>query len=286
MRAVQRIFAGDVQGCADELGDLVARIENEIGRDYELWLVGDVVNRGPASLRALQQLRALQDGGRARVVLGNHDLSLLRVAYGQRDLAPDDTFQEVLEAGDAESWLEWVRGWPLVESGRLGAQDFAMVHASVAPGWSLDELAANARRVEERLRESRREAKRLLAAKPSDDPDADVLARLTRARSVDARGRWSSREPATPGDAWHRRWSALDPRYGVVYGHWATQGLHVAPNLRGLDTGCVYHGAYGDRYLTAWLPSGDDATPFAIPDERFWRIPGRLRRPRLRRENG
>jgi bis(5'-nucleosyl)-tetraphosphatase (symmetrical) len=283
---VQRIFVGDVQGCADEFGDLVARVENEIGRDYELWLVGDVVNRGPASLRALQKLRALQDGGRARVVLGNHDLSLLRVAYGQRDLVADDTFQDVLEAGDAESWLEWVRGWPLVEAGRLGAQDFAMVHASVAPGWSLDQLAANARRVEERLRESRREAKRLLAAKPGDDPDADVLARLTRARSVEARGRWSSREPATPDDAWHRRWSARDPAYGVVYGHWATQGLHVARNLRGLDTGCVYHGAYGDRYLTAWLPSHDDATPFAVPDERFLRIPGRGRRPRLRSGNG
>jgi bis(5'-nucleosyl)-tetraphosphatase (symmetrical) len=282
---VQRVFAGDVQGCADELGDLVARIENEIGRDYELWLVGDVVNRGPASLRALQQLRALHDGGRARVVLGNHDLSLLRVAWGQRDLASDDTFQEVLEAGDADAWLEWVRGWPLVETDRLGAQDFAMVHASVVPGWSIEELAANARRVEARLRESRREAKRLLAAKPTDDPDADLLARLTRARSVDARGRWSSREPAAPGDAWHRRWAAQDPKYGVVYGHWATQGLHVATNLRGLDTGCVYHGAYGDRWLTAWLPSRDDATPFAVPDERFWRIPGRGRRPRLRREN-
>ena len=255
------------------------------GRDFELWLVGDVVNRGPASLRALQQLRALHDGGRARVVLGNHDLSLLRVGYGQRDLAPGDTFQDVLEAADADAWLEWVRSWPLVETGRLGAQDFAMVHASVAPGWSLEQLAARARRVEARLRESRREAERLLAARPEDDPDADVLARLTRARSVDARGRWSSREPASPEDAWHRRWAAQDPDYGVVYGHWATQGLHVARNLRGLDTGCVYHGQYGDRFLTAWLPADDDATPFAVPDERFWRVAARGRGARVRDEN-
>jgi bis(5'-nucleosyl)-tetraphosphatase (symmetrical) len=282
---VQRIFAGDVQGCADELGDLVARAENEFGRDFELLLVGDVVNRGPSNLRALHQLRALHDAGRMRVVLGNHDLSLLRVAWGLRDLMPDDTFQDVLEARDAESWLEWVRSWPLVETGRVGAQDFALVHASVTPGWSLDELAAHARRVEARLRESRKEAKRLLAAKPGDDPDAEVLACLTRARSVDARGRWSSREPATPADAWHRRWSAHDPAYGVVYGHWATQGLHVAPMLRGLDTGCVYHGAYGDRHLTAWLPSDDCAEPFAVPDDKFWSIPGRTRRSRLRGEN-
>ena len=282
---MQRIFAGDVQGCADELGDLVARVEHAFGRDFELWLVGDLVNRGPSNLRVLEQVRALQDDGRARVVLGNHELSLLRVAYGQRPLASGDTLQEVLEASDAESWLEWVRGLPLVETGRLGAQHFAMVHASVAPGWSLDDLAAGARRVEARLRESRREAERLLAARPEDDPDADVLGRLTRARSVDARGRWSSREPASPKDAWHRRWAAQDPDYGVVYGHWATQGLHVARNLRGLDTGCVYHGAYGDRFLTAWLPADDDAAPFAVPDERFWRVAARGRGARSRSEN-
>ena len=282
---MQRIFIGDVQGCADELGDVAARAERSFGRDFELWLVGDTVNRGPASLLVLQRLRALHDEGRARVVLGNHDLSLLRVAYGQREFVAGDTFRDVLEATDAESWLEWVRSWPLVASGQLGDQDFAMVHASVAPGWSLEKLEANARRVEARLHESRREAKRLLAAKPGDDPDADVLARLTRARSVDALGRWSSREPGTPDDAWHRRWSTHDPDYGVVYGHWATQGLHVARNLRGLDTGCVYHGAFGDRHLTAWLPPPDAATPFEVPDEHFWRIPGRERRSHNRSEN-
>jgi bis(5'-nucleosyl)-tetraphosphatase (symmetrical) len=282
---VQRIFVGDVQGCADELGEVIARAEREFGRDFELWLVGDTVNRGPASLRVLQRLRALHDEGRARIVLGNHELSLLRVAYGQREVLAGDTFQDVLEAADAEMWLGWVRSWPLVASGRLGEQDFAMVHASVAPGWSRGVLEANARRVEARLRGSRLEAERLLAAKPGDDPDADLLARLTRARSVDARGHWSSREPATPDDAWHRRWLAHDPDYGVVYGHWATQGLHVARNLRGLDTGCVYHGAFGDRHLTAWLPPHDATAPFAVPDDHFWHISGRERQPRVRDEN-
>jgi bis(5'-nucleosyl)-tetraphosphatase (symmetrical) len=279
---VQRIFVGDVQGCADELGDLLARAVASFGREFELWLVGDLVNRGPANLRVLEQVRTLQSEGRARVVLGNHELSLLRVAFGQRQIAFDDTFQEVLESKHADTWLEWARMLPLVEADVLGAKRFAMVHASVAPGWSLADLSAHASRVEERLRESRREAKRLLAAKPSEDADADVLARLTRARSIDARGRWSSREPASPEDAWHRRWAAHDPDYGVVYGHWATQGLHVARNLRGLDTGCVYHGAYGDRFLTAWLPADDDAMPFAAPDERFWRIAARARDSRLR----
>jgi len=117
---VQRVFVGDVQGCADELGDLVGRTRASFGRDFELWLVGDVVNRGPANLRVLEQVRALQDEGRARVVIGNHELSMLRVAFGQRPIAFDDTFQDVLEATDADVWLEWVRRLPLVESGVLG----------------------------------------------------------------------------------------------------------------------------------------------------------------------
>ena len=75
-------------------------------------------------------------------------------------------------------------------------------------------------------------------------------------------------------------WRLRDPGFGVVYGHWARQGLHVSPGLRGLDTGCVHHGRGRDGVLTAWLPdsapsaSGD---PFAVPDERFWQVPAKRR---------
>jgi bis(5'-nucleosyl)-tetraphosphatase (symmetrical) len=272
---VQRIFVGDVQGCADELGDLLARARSSFGSEFELWLVGDLVNRGPANLRVLEMVRPLVDAGRAYCVLGNHEVSLLRVAAGLRELAEDDTFQDVLEAGG--DWLEWLRARPLAIADRLGHERFAMVHAAVAPGWSLDDLRAGARRVEARLAESAKEAKRLLKADPRDDDDADLLARTTRCRRVDERGRWSSREPERPEDAWHARWSATTTGYGVVCGHWATQGLYVAPRLRGLDTGCVYQGVWGERFLTAWLPAPDEERPFNVPDEHFWRIAARAR---------
>jgi bis(5'-nucleosyl)-tetraphosphatase (symmetrical) len=276
---VQRIFVGDVQGCASELDGLIERARAAYGGEYELWLVGDLVNRGPASLRALEQARALADAGRARVVLGNHEISLLRVAAGQRELARDDTFRDVLEAGG--DWIDWLRALPLVAIDRVGGQRFAMLHAASAPGWSLDELAARARRVEERLAASRADAGHLLDTDPRDGADADVLARLTRCRSVDASGRWSSREPKRTRDAWHRRWRDARPDFGIVYGHWATQGLHVEPLLRGLDTGCVYNGAWGERALTAWLPAHDAARPFDVPDARFWSVPARARYVRI-----
>jgi bis(5'-nucleosyl)-tetraphosphatase (symmetrical) len=279
---VQRIFAGDVQGCADELGDLIERARVAYGGEFELWLVGDLVNRGPASLRALEQVRALRDAGRAQTVLGNHELSLLRVAAGQRALERGDTFRDVLEAGG--DWIDWLRALPLVVADRIGGQRFALLHAASAPGWKLEDLVARARRVEQRLAASRDDAFRLLAADPRADADADALARVTRCRSVDERGRWSSRDPERARDAWHRRWREAHPDHAIVYGHWATQGLHVEPLLRGLDTGCVYHGLFGDRALTAWLPAPDDVRPFDVPDERFWRVPARARRTRIEPE--
>jgi bis(5'-nucleosyl)-tetraphosphatase (symmetrical) len=272
---VQRIFVGDVQGCADEFEQVIERARREFGDAFELWLVGDLVNRGPASRRVLERVRALDAAGRARVVLGNHELALLRVALGQRRPAPGDTFQDLLEGPDRDAWLDWIRSWPLAIADRLGAQRFAMVHAAVAPDWGLAELEARARRAEARLRRSLDSAAELLAAEPEQDADADVLARVTRCRSIDADGRWSSRPPARPKDAWHQRWAARAHEYGVVYGHWALQGLHVAPMLRGLDSGCVYNGAPRATFLTAWLPPVDAREPFRVPDEHFWRIPAR-----------
>ena len=70
-------------------------------------------------------------------------------------------------------------------------------------------------------------------------------------------------------------WSRRAPNYGVVYGHWALQGLHVARGLRGLDTGCVHHGRGRDGMLTAWLPPDESETPFELPDDHFWQIPAR-----------
>ena len=83
-------------------------------------------------------------------------------------------------------------------------------------------------------------------------------------------------ELAPPGyEAWHAAWSERGHAYGVVYGHWALQGLHVAPGLRGLDTGCVHHNPERDGTLTAWLPDGHADDPFALPDENFWHVPAR-----------
>lgn len=273
-------FVGDVQGCADELDELIERVAERAGGEVELWLVGDLVNRGPASLRVLTSVRALARAGRARVVLGNHDLALIRTHLGLRRATPLDTFGDVLGAQDAGELVEWLRRQPVAARGRLGETPFAMVHAAVHPDWSLAELEVHARAIEAVLGGPLDGARALLAGR-GDPALADALARLTTCRSATRDGAWSADEPGAPQSralgrvAWHALFAERRHGYGVVYGHWSLQGLHVAPLLRGLDTGCVHHGAGHEGRLTAWLPDPEDPSPFGVPDARFVQVGAR-----------
>lgn len=286
---MQRIFVGDVQGCAEELEALITRAGVEFGVDFELWVAGDLVNRGPDNRRALELVRDLVEVGRAKLILGNHDIFLIAAALGVWELRPADSLSDVLDADDVDEWIDWLRARPLVATGEISGQRFAMVHASTHPEWSLDTLVARAAEISERLSGSRSAARDFLASKIVPGSLRDDLGRLTRCRSVLPDGGWSSQEPVTPDAAWHAAWTKQGHDYGLVYGHWARQGLHFAPGLRGLDTGCVHHGRGQDGFLTAWLPDsplrpgpggsarGARSGPFDLPDDRIWQIPARRR---------
>jgi bis(5'-nucleosyl)-tetraphosphatase (symmetrical) len=284
---MQPIFVGDVQGCADELEALIARAKARFGDDFSLQVVGDVVNRGPDNLRALALVRTLVDAGRGEMVLGNHEIHLLSTAFGLRPLAPSDSLGDVLSAPDADDWIDWLRQRPLAVAGELAGQPYVMVHASVAPDWSLEDVLRHAREAAAPLAESKLSARHHLASSPDPGSPRDDLARLTRCRSIAPDGSWSSALPEPPARPWHALWSERGHDYGIVYGHWALQGLHVAPGLRGLDTGCVHHGRGRDGFLTAWVPTtvpgkgevarGRRIFDVPVPDECLWAIPARRR---------
>jgi bis(5'-nucleosyl)-tetraphosphatase (symmetrical) len=271
---VQRIFVGDVQGCADELEEILARARREYGDDFELWSVGDVVNRGPESHRALARVRERVEAGRGELVLGNHEIALLACWLGVREPQPTDTLDDLLERPDLDEWCEWLRRRPLARAGELGRRPFLMVHASVHPHWTREAALAEACDVEAQLgAPDRDELKRLLVQR------SDSLGRLVSCRSVLPNGGWSKELPELLAGAepWHAAWRREGHRYGIVYGHWSMQRLHVADGLRGLDTGCVHHERGRDGFLTAWLPDPRDADPFRAPDERFWHVRARRR---------
>jgi bis(5'-nucleosyl)-tetraphosphatase (symmetrical) len=136
---------GDVQGCDEALGRLLHTIDFSPSRDM-LYLLGDLVNRGPDSVAVLRRLMALN--GAARCVLGNHDLHALAVAAGVRKPSRMDTLQGLLAADDREALLAWLRQQNMA----LQAHGVLMVHAGVLPQWSASDTLAHAAELEVVLR--------------------------------------------------------------------------------------------------------------------------------------
>lgn len=227
-RQRRRVFVGDIQGCADELEELLDVIAFDPQRQ-ELIAVGDLVNRGPDSARVLRRLIDLG----ADSVLGNHDLHLLACAVGSRKPQPRDTIAPLLAAADRDELLDWLRQRPLVR----GWDDVVVVHAGLHPAWDAPEAVV--RPLEAAIRGG---------ALPLAD---ERLRFLTRVRHCDAQGN-RPQDDAHPGPGF----APWDDFYRgsriVVFGHWAVRGLVRRPRVRGLDTGCVWGGT-----LTAWLAEED-----------------------------
>ena len=136
---------GDLQGCLEPLKCLLDKVNFSPEHD-KLWCAGDIINRGPDSLETLRYVYNL--GNACITVLGNHDLHLLAIAYGDAQLKPSDTLQEILEAPDALLLLDWLRHQPLLyhENG------YTLVHAGIPPQWTLSKAQSLAKEVEQVLR--------------------------------------------------------------------------------------------------------------------------------------
>jgi len=237
---------GDVQGCFDTLMRLLVRVDFSAARD-RVWLVGDLVNRGPRSLEVLRWARAL--GDRAVCVLGNHDLHLIARALGVAGPKRRDTLDDVLRAHDGAELVDWLRARPLLHVEEVGERRVAMVHAGLLPWWSLDDAAREARALEATLAGSRDDAAALLRERGGARGEA--LQAFVRLRMLDERGRVSDYDGppdrAPPGLC---PWFATPDRRThdalIVFGHWSALGLYRGADVVGLDTGCVW-----GRALTA-----------------------------------
>jgi bis(5'-nucleosyl)-tetraphosphatase (symmetrical) len=250
---------GDVQGCCDEFEELLRRIHFSSDRD-RLWLVGDLVNRGPHSLRTLRLLRSLGDN--ALCVLGNHDLHLLAVALVDAKVRKRDTLSEVLAAPDRDALIEWLLHRPLAHyephRGDL------LVHAGVVPQWSAQLTMQLAQQVEQALRHGSHE---LLIHMYGDEPDhwrpdlsgierlRFVVNVLTRLRFITSQGRIDLKQSGKPETAqksefahkmllpWFKAPNRSTTDTRIVFGHWSALGLHREPGILALDTGCVWGGS-------------------------------------------
>ena len=253
---------GDVQGCYDELLDLLDRLGFDDARD-RLWLTGDLVNRGPRSLEVLRFVKGLGDA--ATTVLGNHDLHLLALATGQRRVRQRDSLHAVLAAADREELLAWLRRRPLLHhDAHLG---YTLVHAGLPPQWDLARATRCARELEAVLQEEAQS--QFFAHMYGDTPHTwspglsgwdrlrFITNAFTRLRYCRRDGSLALDTQAPPGSQplGCLPWFAFPDRASagkrIIFGHWSTLELHQrvdpAHGVIPLDNGCVWGG-----HLTAF----------------------------------
>ncbi|MDX1374386.1 MAG: symmetrical bis(5'-nucleosyl)-tetraphosphatase [Burkholderiales bacterium] len=263
---------GDLQGCYDELRELLARLAFDLRRD-RLWLVGDLVNRGPQSLEVLRFVRDL--GERAVSVLGNHDLHLICVFEGYEKLRKGDTLEAVLDAPDARELVDWLRARPMMHV----EGDHAMVHAGLLPQWTIDASRALAGEVERALAAPNygEFLAHLYGSAPERWDDSltgwdrlrVLVNAMTRMRFCTADGRMNVRAKGREAPAGYLPWFEARPARvepAIICGHWSTLGLKLSRRVAAIDTGCVWGGT-----LTALRLEDRTLTQLACPRHR---IPG------------
>lgn len=248
---------GDVQGCFEQLEQLLKRIRFDPVND-RLRFAGDLVNRGPRSLDVLRFVHALGDS--AISVLGNHDLHLLATANGRRSAAKGDTLDEILAAPDCAQLLDWLRHLPLMHENPDSG--LVLVHAGLSPQWTLDMARQCARELEAVIQGPRLDSflKHMYGNEPlrwNDDLKGYKRLRyitnaFTRMRYCRADGSLDFGEKRPPGRQREGLlpWFAVPQRRSrdaaIVFGHWATlqieQKLDPVFGVHHIDTGCVWGG--------------------------------------------
>lgn len=262
---------GDLQGCHAPLMRLLDRIDFIPGQ-HRLWLVGDLVNRGPDSLEVLRWVRA--QGDAVCTVLGNHDLHLLARASKRTTLRARDTLDPVLQASDADELIDWLRRRPLASFD--ASFDALLVHAGVPPGWDIATTLREAQRVEEVLCSP--DWRDLMGVLYGDKPDRwsptlsgynrlrFTINALTRMRFCRSDGSLDMKAKGPPGSQasglvpWYEHPQAAWGATRLVVGHWSALGCTRRANLVTLDTGC-----YWGRSLTALRLDRADAQPVSEP---------------------
>lgn len=242
---------GDLQGCFTAFQRLIDLIQFDPSQD-KLWLVGDIVNRGPDSLSLLRYIK--QAGDAMIMVLGNHDMHLLMVAAGVAKSHSGDTIQTILDASDHDELLHWLRHQKLFYT----EGQYAMVHAGLLPSWSISHAGQLAHEVENALCQD--DYQEIFAQIYGNEPNywqdewsgyirlRVIVNAMTRMRICTSDGRMNL---AFKGDrqsipSGYLPWFDLPGRasqqHTLICGHWSTLGLYLTDNLIALDTGCVWDG--------------------------------------------
>ncbi|MBT5332234.1 MAG: symmetrical bis(5'-nucleosyl)-tetraphosphatase [Porticoccaceae bacterium] len=245
---------GDIQGCYDELQLLLEKVDFDPDKDV-LWSCGDMVNRGPKSLKTLRFCKSL--GSAFWGVLGNHDLHLLAVARGHRKTRSADTFEKILTAPDREELLGWIRTLPLFHYD--AEHNVALVHAGVPPTWGLKKCLELSEEISQTLLSDQCDL--FLQNMYGNDPASwdkslqgperwrCITNYFTRMRFCSPEGKLELKTTSGPKSApkgyapWYQHKSKLMKKVPILFGHWAAlMGQTDNNQAIALDTGCAWGG--------------------------------------------
>ncbi|MCP4698505.1 MAG: symmetrical bis(5'-nucleosyl)-tetraphosphatase [Gammaproteobacteria bacterium] len=270
---------GDIQGCCSLLKKMLEHVHFDPAKD-KLWLVGDLVNRGPMSLEVLRFVRELNDC--TTVVLGNHDMQLLAAACGNlKHAKAKDTIGPILEAPDRDGLTHWLRHRPLLHHDEtLG---YTMVHAGLPPQWDFAQAMQCARELEEILRGPgymEYFQHHVFGKTPnlwSENLQGwerirFISACFTRMRYVDRQGGLSMKKKYAPYAytddeyPWFMYPNRASQSMRILFGHWASLGFYSGNGVYGLDTGCLW---------------GGSLTALRLEDKQIFQLPcPQLRKPK------
>jgi hypothetical protein len=160
---------GDVHGCRDVLLDLlrtaglVDAAGRWSGRDARLWLLGDLVDRGPDGIGTIHLVRRLEreSDGAVRCLLGNHEAFILAaLRFGDQETSfPGSTFHDVwkLNGGvdaDLRGLTPELVGWIASRPALARVGDWLLLHADTVAYLELgDDLESVIRAAREILEE-------------------------------------------------------------------------------------------------------------------------------------
>ncbi len=253
---------GDLQGCDSALERLLTKIDFSPSRDV-LFVLGDLVNRGPESLAVLERL--MRYGNAACCLLGNHDLNLLAIAHGVRQPHRKDTLVEILQSPKLPALIHWLKHQNMAMLHKTSKNTLhfkvLMIHAGVLPVWNAIDTISYANEVETILRTaSQADLTDFLRDMYGDEP-ADwsddltgtaryrvIINALTRLRFCTANGQmeFAAKDSADAAPTGYMPWFDVPNRATkdviVAFGHWSTLGWLNRPDVLALDGGCVWGG--------------------------------------------
>ncbi|QNS01872.1 MAG: symmetrical bis(5'-nucleosyl)-tetraphosphatase [Buchnera aphidicola (Pentalonia nigronervosa)] len=247
-------FIGDIHGCFNELQLLLKKVLFNHKKD-DLWITGDLVSRGPDSLKVLRYLYTLKD--RVKIVLGNHDLNLISIYAGIKSNKKENGFDELLSAADSSNLINWLRRQSLLQIDEK--RKIIMTHAGVSPQWNISTLKLYACMIHDFLSSKNYSLFLELIYNNNINFWSKKLNRLDRLRySVNAltrmrycylNGRLNMLCKASPNIIhhslypWFRMKGNISQEYSIVFGHWSSlRGFDIPKPFFSLDTGCCWGG--------------------------------------------